>query len=76
MAKKKKDSAATEEGGDKEHKKNWRETRASSQDILKFLNDNIILRQNVITGRPEFRVPEEDEFESLGMVYPLSLIHI
>lgn len=74
MAKNKKKEAPPSDGtGDKEHKKNWRETRASSQDILKFLNDNIILRQNVITGRPEFRVPEEDEFEALGMVYPTGL---
>ena len=54
----------------KEHKPNWRETHASAEDILKFLNKNILLRHNVITGRQEFRVPMQDEFESLGMVYP------
>ena len=54
----------------KEHKPNWRETRASSEDILKFLNKIILLRHNVITGRQEFRVPVQDEFDALSMVYP------
>ena len=61
-----------ESGGEekqKEHKKNWRETYASTEEIQKFLNDNILLRHNMITGQQEFRVPMRDEFESLGMKY-------
>ena len=67
---KKKPKKKTENNEKKEHKPNWRETHASAEDILKFLNKNILLRHNVITGRQEFRVPMQDEFESLGMVYP------
>ena len=66
----KKPKKKTENNEKKEHKPNWRETHASAEDILKFLNKNILLRHNVITGRQEFRVPMQDEFESLGMVYP------
>ena len=57
-------------GGEKEHKPNWRETHASKQDITEFLNGVILLRHNVITDKPEFRVPDCDEFEALGMKYP------
>ena len=35
---KKKDSAATGEGGEKEHKKNWREVYASVEDIKTYLH--------------------------------------
>ena len=68
--KKRKKSAAEGDGGEKGHKPNWRETHASKEDIAKFLNEVIILRQNVITGKAEFRVPDSDEFEALGMTYP------
>jgi hypothetical protein len=57
-------------GGEKEHKPNWRETHASKQDIATFLNGVILLRHNVITDKAEFRVPDSDEFEALGMMYP------
>ena len=57
-------------GGEKEHKPNWRETHASKQDITTFLNGVILLRHNVITDKQEFRVPDSDEFEALGMTYP------
>ena len=63
MEKKKKDSAATGEGGEKEHKKNWREVYASVEDIKTFLSNHIYLRHNVITGRIECRVPAKDLFE-------------
>ena len=53
-----------------EHKPNWRETHASKQDITEFLNGVILLRHNVITDKQEFRVPDVDEFEALGMTYP------
>lgn len=58
------------EEGEKEHKLNWRETHASKQDITEFLNGVILLRHNVITDKAEFRVPDSDEFEALGMTYP------
>ena len=61
---------AEEEGGQKEHKPNWRETHASPEDIQKFLNDNILLRKNVVTDQTEFRVPMVDEFNALGIMYP------
>ena len=58
------------EGDGKEHKKNWRETHATPEDIQRFLCDNVVLRHNVITGEQEFRVPERDEFAALGIMYP------
>jgi hypothetical protein len=43
--------------GAKEHKKNWRETYATVEEIKAFLADHIFLRHNVITGRVECRIP-------------------
>ncbi len=63
MAKNKKDSAATEKSGEKEHNKNWREVYATVEDIKTFLSDHIYLRHNVITGRIECRVPTKDLWE-------------
>ena len=63
MAKNKKDSAATEKSGEKEHKKNWREVYATVEDIKTYLSDHIYLRHNVITGRIECRVPTKDLWE-------------
>ena len=68
--KKRKKKAAAEGEGSKEHKPNWRETHASKKDITAFLNGIILLRHNVITDKAEFRVPDKDEFDSLGMTYP------
>ena len=56
-------------GGEKVHKQNWRETHATTEDIQKFLSKYVLLRHNTVTGQPEFRVPERDEFDSLGMKY-------
>ena len=70
MAKRKKEAGASEQTEAKEHKKNWRETRASAEDIQNFLCDNILLRHNVISGEAEFRVPMKDEFDALGWIYP------
>ena len=70
MAKRKKEAEASEQAEAKEHKKNWRETRASAEDIQNFLCDNILLRHNVISGEAEFRVPMKDEFDALGWIYP------
>lgn len=70
MAKRKKEAEASEQAEAKEHKKNWRETRASAEDIQNFLCDNILLRHNVISGEAEFRVPMKDEFDVLGWIYP------
>ena len=63
MAKNKKDSAATEKSGEKEHKKNWREVYATVEDIKTYLSDHNYLRHNVITGRIECRVPTKDLWE-------------
>ena len=68
--KKRKQKAAAEGDGEKAHKKNWREYLATVEDIQTFLANTVLLRQNAITGRPEFRVPMKDEFEALGMIYP------
>ena len=73
--KKAKKAAAEGDGGsEKEHKPNWRETHASPEDIQRFLCNNVLLRHNVITGQPEFRVPERDEFEAMGMTYPTGAV--
>ena len=68
--KKKKKPAEGEGSGEKEHKKNWRETRATYEDIQRYLSDLIHLRHNVITGQQEFRVPEMDPFSLLAQLYP------
>ena len=70
MSKRQKKTAEEEGGEKKEHKPNWRETHASPEDIQKFLNDNILLRKNVVTDQTEFRVPMVDEFNALGIMYP------
>ena len=54
----------------KEHKQNWREVRASEEDIQKFLMGTLYLRHNVITGKDEFRVPEISEYAAMGIKYP------
>ena len=66
---KKKRKKKADEGVTKKHKKNWRETLATAADIRQMLTDNVLLRQNVITGRPEFRVPRNDEFDTVGRMY-------
>ncbi|MBQ2173972.1 MAG: hypothetical protein II453_02505, partial [Alphaproteobacteria bacterium] len=60
MAKNKKDSAATEKGGEKEHKKNWREVYATVEDIKTYLSDHIYLRYNTVKHQVEARLPAED----------------
>ena len=73
--KRKKKATAEDDGGEqKAHKPNWRETHVSTEDIQKFLCNNVLLRHDVITGQPEFRVPERDEFEALGMMYPTGAV--
>ena len=67
---KKKAAAEGDGGGQKEHRSNWRETRATYEDIQNYLNDLIHLRHNVITGQQEFRVPEMDPFSLLARLYP------
>ena len=58
-----------DDGGQKEHKPNWRETYATRKELRQMLSDNVFLRYNVITGRPEFRVPLQDEFDAASRVY-------
>ena len=66
MTKKKKEDQEQE----KEHKKSWQETTASEQDILDFLNSNVVLRRNEITGETEFRVPSISSFTAAKNMYP------
>jgi len=48
--------------GDASHKKNYKEYMATVEDIERFLSDNVTLRNNVVTGRAECRIPERDTF--------------
>ena len=48
------------------HAKNWQEYTASVEDIQNFLMDRILLRHNVITGRAEFRVPDEGSWQPIS----------
>ncbi len=43
--------------GPKEHKASWQETYASIDDIMTFLDNHVMLRHNVVTGRVEYRFP-------------------
>ena len=43
--------------GRKEHKASWQETYASIDDIMTFLDNHVMLRHNVVTGRVEYRFP-------------------
>ena len=62
--------AKKEDQAPKEHKKNWRETCATEEDIQNFLMGTLYLRHNVITGKDEFRVPEISEYAAMGIKYP------
>ena len=64
--KKKRKTAAAEEGEPKEHKKPWREYTATVEDIQNFLMDRVLLRHNVITGRVEFRIPDTDNWQPIS----------
>ena len=55
--------------GDSGHKKPWQETYATMKELRQMLCDNVFLRYNVITGRPEFRVPMKDEFDAASRIY-------
>ena len=58
--------------GAKEHKKNWRETYATVEEIKAFLADHIFLRHNVITGRVECRIPSSYTSEGTRDWEPIS----
>ena len=60
------------EASQKEHKPNWREVNASVEDIQTFLNDNIYLRHNVITGRVECRIPSNYESDGSKEWQPIT----
>ena len=62
--------AKKEDQAPNEHKPNWRETRATEEDIQNFLMGTLYLRHNVITGKDEFRVPEISEYAAMGIKYP------
>lgn len=61
----------TKDGGGqaKEHKKPWQETMITPEEVRQFFADHVLLRYNVITGRPEFRVPEKDPMAPLSSVF-------
>ena len=67
MAKKKEDQ---EQEQKQEHKRSWQEANASEQDIQDFLNSNVVLRRNEITGETEFRVPTISAFTAAKNTYP------
>ena len=69
--KKKRKKAATEDGGDKEHKKNWRETYATPAEIEVFLKDHIYLRRNLVTMRTEWREPSSYESDGTELWQPI-----
>ena len=65
MAKKTKSKSVPAEGGEvKEHKKNWRETHATVEEIQRFLSDEIMLRYNVITRRVECHLLKRSPWDS------------
>ena len=62
----KKEAKKKEGSGQRERKPNWKEYTASVEDIQNFLMDRILLRHNVITGRAEFRVPDEGSWQPIS----------
>ena len=46
----------------KERKPNWKEYTATVEDIEEFLSNHVFLRHNMVTGRVECRIPENDVF--------------
>ena len=56
----------------KEHRKNWRETYATPEEIETFLNDHIYLRRNVVTMRTEWREPSGYESDGTEDWQPMS----
>ena len=68
---KKKKSAADGDCGQKEHKKNWRETYATPAEIETFLKDNIYLRRNLVTMRTEWREPSSYESDGTASWQPI-----
>ena len=59
-------------GGEKEHKKNWREVNATPDEIEAFLNDHIYLRRNVVTLRTEWREPSSYESDGTDKWEPMN----
>ena len=47
---------------EEEHKKNWRETYATPEEIKTFLSDHVYLRYNTVKYRVEARLPPQDDF--------------
>ena len=50
----------------KEHKPNWKEYTATVEDIQNFLMDRLLLRNNVVSGRVEYKLPTPDPFQEKG----------
>ena len=51
-----------DDGGEKEHKPNWREVWATYEEIKDFLRGHVYLRYNTIKYRVEARLPSGDPF--------------
>ena len=50
----------------KERKPNWKEYTATVEDIQNFLMDRLLLRNNVVSGRVEYKLPTPDPFQEKG----------
>ena len=48
------------------HKPNWQEQTATVDDIKAYLQDNVWLRHNIVTGRVEYRLPDTDVWQPLN----------
>ena len=70
--KKQKKKQSAENASSKEHKKNWRETYATPEEIEMYLKDHIYLRRNLVTMRTEFREPSSYESDGTELWQPIS----
>ncbi len=61
-----KESRKYKKGTLKERKPNWREKFATVADIEHYLDDHVLLRHNVVTGKTEYRWPEGPDYVPLS----------
>ena len=61
-----KESRKYKKGTLKERKPNWREKFATVTDIEHYLDDHVLLRHNVVTGKTEYRWPEGPDYVPLS----------
>lgn len=60
-----KEKSKYKKGKLKERKANWKETYASVEDIQRYLEDHVVLRHNVVTGKTEYRLPGSDDYRPM-----------